>query len=288
MLAPILVTKLKSASEPTARMGCTPKPKIRIGSSRTPPPSPVIPMRVPTPKPTRLLISRSMNVPASLSSFFRSGLNRLRRRSDEAFPFQVQENFLRGLFGGQVTGIDGDFGVGRNFIRIRDAREFLENSRARLGVQAFAITLFADFHGGGDVHQNEPSVGLNQLPDMFARGVIRRDGRANGDTAILGDFRSDVADPPDVDVAMFLGEAKFGRQILAHQVAIQQRDWTPAGFQELRQQNIGNSRLAGTRKSGEEDGHALLVTRRETAAQFRHDFGISEPGGNLAPFVQTL
>src|ERR1022692_5094844 len=215
MLAPILVRKLKSASEPTARRGGTPKPKMRIGSSRTPPPTPVIPMRVPTPKPTRLLISRSMTVPASASHDFPassgSALNRLRSRSDEAFPLQVQDNLLRCLFGGQVTGIDGDFGVGRNFIGIRDTREFLENSRARLGVQAFAITLFADFHGGGDVHQNEPSVGLNQLPDMFARGVIRRDGRANGDTAILGDFRSDVADPPDVDVAMFLGEAKFGR-----------------------------------------------------------------------------
>ena len=54
--------KVESASEPTARMGGTPKPKMRIGSSRTPPPTPVIPIRVPTPKPTRILISRSMTV----------------------------------------------------------------------------------------------------------------------------------------------------------------------------------------------------------------------------------
>ena len=121
----------------------------------------------------------------------------------------------------KLASIDGDFGVGRNFVRIRDAGEFFENSRARLGVQAFAVALFADFHRGGDVHQNEPAVGLNQLPHMFAGRIIRRDGRANRDAAVLGDFRGHVADAPDVDVAVLLGEAEFGRQILAHQVAIE-------------------------------------------------------------------
>src|ERR1700683_5462636 len=115
MLAPILVRKLKSASDPTACMGGTPSPKMRIGSSRTPPPTPVIPIRVPTAKPPRLLMRRSMAY---------RGLDRLRRRTDEAFPLEVQDNFLRRLFGGQVTGVNGDFGVDRGFVRIRDTREF--------------------------------------------------------------------------------------------------------------------------------------------------------------------
>ena len=55
MLAGILVKKLKSASEPTAMIAGTLKPKIRMGSSRTPPPTPVRPIRMPTTKPIRIL-----------------------------------------------------------------------------------------------------------------------------------------------------------------------------------------------------------------------------------------
>src|SRR5580658_10328682 len=124
MLAPILVTKLNRASEPTASMGGTPKPKMRMGSSRTPPPTPVIPMRAPTPKPTRLLISRSMTVTTSASPHFpatcdyRCGLRGLRSGSDNGFPFEVQDDLLCCLFGGQVFGIHGDFCIRRNFVRI--------------------------------------------------------------------------------------------------------------------------------------------------------------------------
>src|ERR1700731_2433496 len=104
MLAPILVTKLNSASEPTARIGGTPKPKIRIGSSKTPPPNPVIPIRAPTPKPTRLLISKSMTLPASANHSFvgpqPESLDRLRCCSDKTFSLQMQDNFLSGFFGG--------------------------------------------------------------------------------------------------------------------------------------------------------------------------------------------
>src|SRR5580700_170680 len=284
-LAPILVAKLKSASDPTARIAGTCKPKMRIGSSRTPPPTPVIPMRVPTRKPTRLLISRSIS--ADPSQYWFQRLNRL-RCTDETFPLQMKDDLLRRLFGRQLASIDGDFGVGRNLIRIRNAGEFFENSRARLCVQALTVALFADFHSGGNVDENEPAVGLNQLSHIFARPVVRRDGRANSDTAILGDFRRHIADAPDVDVAVLFGEAEFGRQILAHQVAIQHGGRTPAHFQELGHQHVGNSGFAGTGKSGEENGHALFVTGREAAAQFRHDFGISKPRWNLAAFVQTL
>ena len=52
---PILVTKLKTASEPTARIGGTFRTKIKIGNSRTPPPSPVIPIKVPTNKPIKIV-----------------------------------------------------------------------------------------------------------------------------------------------------------------------------------------------------------------------------------------
>src|SRR5580658_2125409 len=76
--------------------------------------------------------------------------------------------------------------------------------------------------------------------------------------------------------------------MLAHQVTIQQGYWTSAGFEELRQQDVSDGRLSGTGQSGEEDGHALLVTGRETASQLRDYFGIGKPARNLAAFVQTL
>src|ERR1700691_6001893 len=164
MLAPILVRKLNSASEPTARRGGTPKPKIRIGSSKTPPPTPVIPMRVPTTKPIKLLISRSMTVPAS--AFQSKALGRLRRCTDKAFPFEMQNNFLCRLFSRQLAGINDHISVSRSFVRIRNPRELLENSGARFGVQTFAVPLFADLYRGCNVDQNEASVGFDHLPHM--------------------------------------------------------------------------------------------------------------------------
>ncbi len=66
------------------------------------------------------------------------------------------------------------------------------------------------------MHQNEASVRLDHLPDMFACGVVRRNGRANGDPTVLGDFRGHIADAPDVNVTMLFRETELGRQMLAH------------------------------------------------------------------------
>src|SRR5712672_2022411 len=105
---------------------------------------------------------------------------------------------------------------------------------------------------------------------MFACGVIRRYGRANSDTAILGNLRCDVANAPDVDVSMLLGEAEFGRQVFSNQIAIEQGHGASSGLQEFRQQDICDGRLAGSGKPGEENSYALLVSGRETAAQLGH------------------
>ena len=127
------------------------------------------------------------------------------------------------------------------------------------------------------MHQDEPAVRFDHLAHMFTGRVIRSDGRADRDAAVLGDLRSNVADAPDVDVTMFFRESEFRRQVLANQVAVEHCDRTSADFQELGQQNVGDGRLARTRKSGEENRHALFVPWRKAAAQFLHDFRISEP-----------
>ena len=87
---------------------------------------------------------------------------------------------------------------------------------------------------------------------------------------------------------MLFRESEFRRKMLAHQVAIEQGHRTSTNFQELRHQDVGDGRLARTRKAGEEDGHALLGARRKAAPQFLNHFRIGEPGGNIAAFVQPV
>src|SRR6202171_6364441 len=125
--AGILVKKLKSASDPTAMIAGTFRPKISTGSSRTPPPTPVRPMRTPTTKPTRILIAIKF-IATTLALLSGS------RDADEAFAFQVQNDFLGCFLGRQLAGIDGYLSVGRNLIGIRDTGELLEDSSPSLGI----------------------------------------------------------------------------------------------------------------------------------------------------------
>src|SRR5438445_13454311 len=106
---PILVMKLKTASDPTAKIGGTLRPKISTGSKSTPPPSPVIPIRVPTTRPIRILAAISIQ----LLSRDRSRVN-----ANESFALQVQNDLLGGFFGRQISGVDDYFGVFWLLIRI--------------------------------------------------------------------------------------------------------------------------------------------------------------------------
>ena len=136
--------------------------------------------------------------------------------------------------------------------------------------------------------QDESAEGLDHLPHRFARRFIRSDWGTHRDAAVFRDFGCDISDAPDVDVAMLLGESKFARQMLAHQVAIKQSDRTSAHLQELGDERVGDGRFAGARKPGEENGDALLFAWRIAAPQFLHDFRIGEPSRNVASAVETL
>src|SRR5215469_5789410 len=201
-LAGIFVKKLNSASEPTATIAGTRNPKISTGSSNTPPPTPLIPIKTPTTKPTRILSASSdMFSPVLLrcSSVY----------SDEAFAFQVQNNFLGRLLGRQLASVNCHFRIRRNLVRIRDPREFLQDASAGLGIQAFAVTLLANLHRSRDVNQNEASVRFDQLAHVFTRRIVGSNRSADGDAAILRNLRSDISDAPDVDVAMLFRESEF-------------------------------------------------------------------------------
>jgi len=152
---------------------------------------------------------------------------------DEAFAFEVQNDFLCRFLRRQVSGVDHHLCILRLLIGIRNAGEFLQDPSPRFRVQTFAIALFAGFDGRGDVDQNESTNRFDHIADVLASGIVWRDGCANGDAAILGDFRSHIADAADINVAVLLGEAEFRGEMLANQVSVEQRDRPAAGFEEL-------------------------------------------------------
>src|SRR5438874_866255 len=202
MLDPILVTKLNAASDPTATIGGTLSAKIKSGSKSTPPPSPVIPIRVPTTKPITILAtmlfpnqSRSWQ-PCSLLN---RSLRDLRFRlsgggagtdSDEAFSLKMQNDLLCGFFGCHFRGVNHHLGIPGFLVGIRDASELLQDSGARLGVQSLAIPLFANFERRRNMHQDESAQGLDHGAYVFTDGVVRRNRGTDRDPAVLGDLRT--------------------------------------------------------------------------------------------------
>ncbi len=81
-------------------------------------------------------------------------------------------------------------------------------------------------------------------------------------------------------------EPEFARQVLADEVAIQQRDLPAAVLEQLGHQCPRHGRLAGTGETGEEHREALLVARRVGPPEFRHHLGEGEPLGNLQSLLQ--
>src|SRR5204862_3481853 len=134
--------------------------------------------------------------------------------------FQVKNDLLRGLFGAEFGRVDHDFCICRNFIWIGNACEFLHDSGARLSVQALAIAFLTSFDRGGNMDQNKPAVWINETTHVLAGRIIRRNWSAYRDPAVLSDFGRNVADSPNVDVAVLLREAEFRRKMFANQISV--------------------------------------------------------------------
>src|SRR6266568_3090423 len=121
----------------------------------------------------------------------------------------MEDDFLRSFFRCELGRIDHHLCILRLLVGIRNAGELLDNSSARLRVEAFAIALFAYVNRRGEMHHNKSANRLDHGAHMFASGVIWRDRSTNCDTAILGDLRSDVSDAVNVKISMFPRKAEF-------------------------------------------------------------------------------
>ena len=65
------------------------------------------------------------------------------------------------------------------------------------------------------MHENEAAQRFDHGTHLLANRIVGSDGGADRDPAVLGDFRRHVANATDVDVAVLLAEAEFGRQMFA-------------------------------------------------------------------------
>src|ERR1700722_3948171 len=111
---------------------------------RTPPPTPVSPIRTPTTKPTRIL--SAITALLRMLLLLARSLGSSTVYANKALALQVQNDFLRRFFGREVASIDGVLGIGPTFVRIREAGQLLQVSCPRLGINSLSVALLADLH----------------------------------------------------------------------------------------------------------------------------------------------
>ena len=136
-------------------------------------------------------------------------VKRMLGRADEPHGFKLEQNLMRAVIDVNVCRFYAQFGGFGNVIGIGDPGEFLDFAFAREFVEPLAVTAFAFFDRGGNVHFDESTKGFDVLAHGAAGCGIGRDWRANCDPTVFGDFGGDIADTANVQIAVFLGESEF-------------------------------------------------------------------------------
>lgn len=165
--------------------------------------------------------------------------------------------------------LDVHLGLRGGLVRSTDTRKLLNDTLARLLIQALRITLLGHLDGDIDVDLDERQArllaGRGHLVQL-ARGVpvllVRRDKRRDGDRRAVGEQLGDLCDAADVLVAVCLAEAQVLVQPEAHIVAVQSVGRDAAVAQELVLQLHGEGGLARGRQAGEPDCEPALVAQR--------------------------
>src|SRR5262249_7840696 len=129
--------------------------------------------------------------------------------SDEAFPFQMQNDLLGSFLGRQLSCVHGHFGVNWLFVGIRYSGKFLQDAGRAFAVGHMSAALLANFSRRGRGHQEKAATWLDHCPHVLARGIVGRNRRADGNTAVFRDFGGNVANTANVDVAVFLRKTEL-------------------------------------------------------------------------------
>ena len=139
------------------------------------------------------------------------------------------EDVLERLVDAAPGGVDAHRGVRRLLVRRGDPGELGDLPAPRLGVEALAVSPLALVQRRGHVHQEEGAAGLvDHVAHLPAGLVERRDRAADRHPAVPGHLGGHPADPPDVGLAVGLGERQPGRQVAAYDVAVEAGHAAPA------------------------------------------------------------
>ncbi len=185
------------------------------------------------------------------------------REVDVAGVAQRVDHVVEGILDGAPGGVDPHVGVLGLLVGRGDAGELGDLPAPGLGVEALAVAALALLQRRGHVHQEERAAGVvDHRPHLLPGLVERRDRAAHRDATVARDLGRDPADPPDVGLAVLLGEGEAGRQVPAYDVAVEAGDRAPALLEEPVHQRPGQGRLAAAREPGEEQHQPLLGRAR--------------------------
>ena len=92
-------------------------------------------------------------------------------------------------------GVDDDLGARRRLVGVAHPGELADLAGAGLGVQALHVALLADLERGGQVHQHEAAVLLDQRAGLLAGRLVRGDRGDDDGAAVLDDLAGHPADP---------------------------------------------------------------------------------------------
>ena len=170
------------------------------------------------------------------------------------------DDVLEGVVDGAAGGVDADVGVLRLLVGGGDAGELGDLAAAGLGVEALAVAALALLERGGDVDEEERAAGLvDHGADLLAGLVEGGDGADDREAAVAGDLGGDPADAADVGLAVRLREGQAGREVAAHDVAVEGGDGAGALLEDAVHQRLGQGGLAAAGEAGEEEDEPLLL-----------------------------
>ena len=168
-----------------------------------------------------------------------------------------------GVLDGAAGGVDPDGRVVGLLVGRGDAGEVGDLAAPGLGVEALAVPALALLEGGGDVHEEEGAAGrVDHLAHLGAGLGERRDRAADREPAVAGDLGGDPADAADVGLAVLAGEREPGRQVAAHDVAVEAGDRALAALEHEVHECPGQRRLAAAGEAREEQHQALVLGGR--------------------------
>ncbi len=134
---------------------------------------------------------------------------------------EAAEQLAEALLDGLGAAVDHQFGIQRLFVGVGNAGERFDLAGQRLFVEALDVALDQFVDRASHVHFEEALV---IAPHLVAHVAVGRNRRGDRDHAVARQQMADVADAPDVGVAIFLGKPESLGKIGADFVAVEDFD----------------------------------------------------------------